>query len=209
MAHDPLSDAARRRTNSKAITSIPATWKSRVPNAAYVRADADDTFWAARKVMAITDSMIAAAVKSGRYSDPAAERYLVQTLIKRRNAIGRSYLAKINPVVNPTLAPNGALRFANVAVDSDLASGPTAYQATWWQFDNATGEATRMLDRTESREPSMQGPRSLPGDLGAFVRVDITAISAAHPSWNVPVRAYFRRTADGWSLVGLERMLAG
>jgi hypothetical protein len=187
----------------------PAMWKSRVPNAAYVRADADDTFWAARKVMAITDSMIAAAVKSGKYSDPAAERYLVQTLIKRRDAIGRSYLAKIDPVVNPTLAPNGALRFANVAVDSDLASGPTAYQATWWQFDNATGEATRMLDRTESREPSMQGPRSLPGDLGAFVRVDITAISTAHPPWNVPVRAYFRRTEDGWSLVGLERMLAG
>ncbi len=59
--------------------------------------------------MAITDSMIAAAVKSGRYSDPAAERYLVQTLIKRRDAIGRSYLAKINPVVNPTPCPEWCL----------------------------------------------------------------------------------------------------
>jgi hypothetical protein len=33
----------------------PESWKSRVPNAAYVRAQPDDTFWAARKVMAVTE----------------------------------------------------------------------------------------------------------------------------------------------------------
>ena len=68
----------------------PDTWKSRVPNAAYLRAQPDDTFWAARKVMAVTDGMIAAAVKSGHYTNPTAEQYLTRTLIGRRNAIGRA-----------------------------------------------------------------------------------------------------------------------
>jgi hypothetical protein len=41
---------------------------------------------------------------------------------------------------------------------------------------------------------------------GGFVEIDLAAESAAHPSWNVPIRTHFKRTADGWKLVGLERM---
>jgi hypothetical protein len=45
--------------------------------------------------------------------------------------------------------------------------------------------------------------------VGAFVEVDISASSARYPSWQLPVRTFFRRTADGWKLVGLERMTDG
>ena len=41
---------------------------------------------------------------------------------------------------------------------------------------------------------------------GGFVEIDLAAESTAHPSWNVPIRTHFRRTADGWKLVGLERL---
>jgi len=58
----------------------PDAWRSRVPNEAYVRADEDDKFWAARKLMAISADMIAAAVRSGGYSDKSAEDYLTRTL---------------------------------------------------------------------------------------------------------------------------------
>ena len=37
---------------------------------------ADDAFWAARRVMAFTDDLIRAAVHTGQFSDPAAERHL-------------------------------------------------------------------------------------------------------------------------------------
>ena len=47
---------------------------------------------------------------------------------------------------------------------------------------------------------------TLPGDRGVFVRVDISAVDAAHPSWSQPVRAYFKGDAGGWKLVGFERM---
>jgi hypothetical protein len=42
----------------------PPKWKPRVPNPAFLRARPDDTFWAARRVMAFTDDMIRAAVKT-------------------------------------------------------------------------------------------------------------------------------------------------
>jgi len=48
----------------------PVSWRPRVATAAFLRARADDTFWAARRVAAFTDEMIRAAVKSGGYSDP-------------------------------------------------------------------------------------------------------------------------------------------
>ena len=85
----------------------PAEWKPRVPNPAFLRARADDTFWAARRVMAFTDEMIRAAVKTGQYSDPAAEKHIADTLIARRDAIGRAWLTNVNPVVDPALDPSG------------------------------------------------------------------------------------------------------
>ena len=74
-----------------------------MPTAAFLRARADDTFWAARRVMAFSDDMIRAIVKTGQYSDPAAERLLADVLIERRDAIGHAYLNAINPVVDVEL----------------------------------------------------------------------------------------------------------
>jgi hypothetical protein len=36
--------------------------------------------------------------------------------------------------------------------------------------------------------------------------VDISVDSAAHPTWRRPIRTYFRRGGEGWTLVGLERL---
>ena len=41
----------------------PSTWKPRVPTAAFLRARADDSFWAARRVIAFSDDMIRAMVE--------------------------------------------------------------------------------------------------------------------------------------------------
>jgi membrane-associated phospholipid phosphatase len=182
----------------------PETWKSRVPNAAYVRADAEDTFWAARKVMAIDDDMIAAAVKSGNYSDPSAERYLTETLIKRRNAVLRAYLPKLNPVVNPTLDTSGVLDFQNAA-SGMVAPESTSYETSWYRFDNATGESFPIGESRSAAVPRIEVPAVLPAATDSFVRVDIRLINAAYPSWTAPVRVYFRRIDSGWKLTGLYR----
>jgi hypothetical protein len=185
----------------------PAEWKPRVPNPAFLRARPDDTFWAARRVMAFSNEMIAAAVRTGRYSDPAAERYIVDTLIARRDAIGRAWLTNVNPVVNVALDASGTLTFANAAVDAGVATAPGGYEVTWHTFDNNTGDTTPIGASTRSATTAGAKPSApLPTGAGAFIRVDIAAHDAPHPSWTTPVRAFFRRTATGWNLVGFERL---
>jgi len=185
----------------------PRTWKPQTPVAAYIEMRADDAFWAARRVMAFSDDLIRAAVHTAEYSDPAAEQHLAAVLIKRRDAIGRAYLPAINPVVNPRLDAGGALTVDNAAVASGFASAPTAYVATWSRFDNATGSATP-IGESRSATSTLPAPGELPQASGSFVQIDISAESAAHASWQQPVRTCFRRTPNGWVLVGLERLPA-
>jgi hypothetical protein len=42
---------------------------------------------------------------------------------------------------------------------------------------------------------------------GSFVRVRVSAIDAPVETWT-PVDAYFRRTPDRWTLVGIDRQSA-
>jgi hypothetical protein len=186
----------------------PETWKPRAPTRAYLEMRDDDAFWAARRVMAFSDELIRAAVKTGQFSDPQAERHLGDVLIKRRDKIGRTYLTRLIPIVDPALDRSGALSFANAAVDHRLADPPTAYQAAWSAFDNATGQ-TRPIGTTTSARSPIQAPAGLPDSPGAYLEVAMSADHASFASWKQPVRLYFRREASGWKLVGLERMAEG
>jgi hypothetical protein len=187
------------RFESKAFE--PEAWRPRVPNPAYVRSRPDDTFWAARKLMGLSDAVIRAAVQAGQYSDPHAEQFLGDALIERRDKIGRVWLTAVNPVIEPALAGNGTLTFRNAAVEYNFASAPDSYVVQWYRFDNATGTSEE-LGTTRG-----QPPFAAPGDMaGSFVRVDISAVHPDHPSWKQPVRVHFRRAAGGWQLVGFDRM---
>jgi hypothetical protein len=147
-------------------------------------------------------------VKAGEFTETGAEEYLANVLIKRRNAIGRAYLPAINPIVDPKLSASGALTFDNAAVQYGAAEAPESYKAIWSTFDNATGATTHIGD-TEGRELTLQAPSGLAGAPGSFIRVELSAVSAAHPAWGQPIVLHFRRGSDGWKLVGLERMPDG
>jgi len=183
----------------------PREWRPQTPTTAYMELRDDDAFWAARRVAAFSDELIRAAVHEGHYSDPNAEKYLGDVLIKRRNKIASIYLTAVNPVVSPGLDANGRLTFENAAVAAGVASGPATYRASWLRFDNATGE-TQPIAETRSSTTSIDAPTGLPTGAGTFVAVDIAVDSAGHPTWVRPVRTYFQRQAGGWKLVGLERM---
>jgi hypothetical protein len=114
-------------------------------------------------------------------------------------------LPAINPIVDPALDASGVLTFGNAAVQAGFAKTPASYQATWFTFDNATGEATR-LAATESATEQMQAPAQLPTTPGGYIKVELSATATEHPAWTQPVQVYFRREADGWTLVGFERL---
>ena len=184
----------------------PAAWKPRVPTAAFLRARADDSFWAARRVMAFSDDLIRAIVKTGQYSDPAAEKLLGDVLIERRDKIGSAYLNAVNPVIDVALDGSGALTFGNAAVAVGVAKPPAGgYVVHWARFDNATGTATGLGKSTADESGRTQAPASLPTDPGAYLRIEIRAVQPEHPVWGTPVSAFFRRD-QGWRLVGLERI---
>jgi len=182
----------------------PDQWKPRVPNPAFLRARPDDRFWAATKLAAISNEMIHAAIGAGQFGDEEAERFLARALIERRDAILRTYLPAINPVIQPELSGDGTLTFANAAVDARVARPPAQYRVTWAAFDNAT-RISRVLGETTANQ-HVKPPAGLPRESGAFVKAAISATGGAPQSWERPVDAYFQRTVKGWKLVGLDRL---
>jgi hypothetical protein len=182
----------------------PREWRPQSPTTSYMEVRDDDAFWAARRVAAFSDELIRAAVKVGGFSDAAAEKYLGDVLIKRREKIKSIYLTAINPVVDPRLEGN-RLTFDNAAVSGGVAKPATAYHATWMQFDNATG-TTKRIGETQSSTTTIEAPSGLPTAAGSYIEVDIAVDAQAYPTWKQPVRTFFRREGSGWKLVGLERM---
>jgi hypothetical protein len=185
----------------------PTEWKPRVPTAAFVRARADDNFWAARRVMAFSDDMIRALASAGQYHDEAAAKLLADVLIQRRDKIGKAYLNAINPVVNFSLDGTDTLTFQNAAVEARVADEPASgYTVGWFTFDNATGNTTPIGSPTATTDRRVKAPGSLPAATGGIVKVRVAGTDPAHAPWAAPVDAYFRRGANGWTLVGVERM---
>jgi hypothetical protein len=183
----------------------PDPWKPRVPNQAFLHARADDKFWAAQKLAAISRDMLRAAVKTGEFGDPRAEEFLVNALAERRAAILRTYLTAVNPIAGPALDADGILTFRNAAVDADVARAPREYRALWSAFDNATG-ISRPVGETTGQTTRLEAPTGLPSMPGAYVRIEISSIGGMNAAWERPVDAYFRRLNGGWKLVGFERM---
>ena len=96
----------------------------------------------------------------------------------------------------------------NAAVTARAAQDAASYRIEWAQFDNTAGSTTPLGETTATRSQGAQAPTSLPAAAGSFVRVSITAVSPAYTSWAAPIHAYFRRDANGWTFVGLERTVS-
>jgi hypothetical protein len=188
----------------ESVSFSPEEWKPRIPNAAFLNARPDDLFWGARRLkMIMSDELIRAAVRAGRYGAAQTEEVLARTLIERRDKIARAWLPTVNPIVDVAFADSG-LTFSNAAVDFGVAAAPSAYTAVWSRFDNTTGTAIKI---GETRgQPPMMAPAGLPSLSGEFIQVDISAEGAAQKEWTEPVHVWFKRTAAGWKLVGLERV---
>jgi hypothetical protein len=179
----------------------PETWWPHITNAAFRHMRPDDTFWAAQKLAAINSEMIRAAVAEGQFGHAESEEFLAKAIEDRRIRILQTFLAKVNPIVDPALDEKGQLTFRNAAADAAVADRAPGYRALWYTFDNLTDKATLIATTEETQSPMLM-PAMPRAD---FIKVDLSAIGGPE-AWTRPVSAYFRRNQSGWNLVGFERV---
>jgi len=189
--------------NIEAAYFWPDKWKPEYPNAAFDNARPDDLFWAARRVMAISDEAIRAVVRTAEFTDDGATNYLGDVIIARRDKVGLQWLTAVNPVVDFALGRDGTLTFGNAATDTRRATAPEGYEVVWARFDNATGVAAPVGPPQSVPVGRAVAPAEALG--GDFVQVSIHTRHRQFPTWRRPVVVHFRKAGDAWTLVGVRR----
>jgi hypothetical protein len=100
--HRPWEDAGPAPWPSvgwfKAAPFDPEAWHETYPFAPFMEMDPADAYWAAKLVMKFDRLLLTALVAEGRLSNPHAAQYLVDTLLARRDAIGRAFLDAVTPL---------------------------------------------------------------------------------------------------------------
>jgi len=181
------------------------SWKPDYQNPAFKNARPEDRFWAARIAAAFSDDAVGALVRSARFTDQRATDYLIKTLIERRNKVLKAWLNGTNPTVDFALDPNGALTFANAAVRAGAAAPAEKYTVRWSRFDNAADTHHAEGDEVTVTEPKAIAPAALLAARPEYISAQVRAFHRDQPAWQQPVVVYFRRAAEGWTAVGLER----
>lgn len=186
----------------------PELWRPEYPNAAFRRMDRADAFWAARIVMAFDDEMIRAIVRTGLLSDKSAEKYLADTLIRRRDKIGRHWLNQTNPC-DRFLVSGGSLTFRNATLQSGVAEGEGKYEIQWFPFDNegntllAAIAGPEMISghRITIPESVFTGPESAGY---RYATVQIRGKWEKYPDWDRPLQVTIRQKGGRCALVGID-----
>jgi hypothetical protein len=183
----------------------PRLWKPEYPNAAFANARPEDWFWAAQILAAIPDDGVKAVVQEAQFSDPKATAYLTDVLLSRRSKVLQLGLNGTNPVVNPALSASGELTFENAAHAMAVANAAERYTIQWSTFDNASATHKDVGSEQTVRSTAAQAPAALFASQPEYVSALVRAFHVDQPAWSQPLRLYFRRSGDRWSLVGLER----
>jgi hypothetical protein len=170
-------------------TFDPERWKNNYPNPAFDRRLPDDTFWAARKVMAFTDDDIRRIVATGQYSDPRAAAWIARCLIARRDKIGRAFFDDVLPLDNFRVE-EGRLRFDDLGVKYGLTPSGN-YSVQWFVFDNEREVKTAIAGRAGFEVPRERSP---------YLAADIRGADAAKV-----VSVYLETSQGRPRVVGVER----
>lgn len=158
----------------------PELWRSEYPNPAFSRMTEADGAWMARILARFDDDLVRAVVEVGRY-DLESERFLVKTLIARRDAILSRYLTRLSPLADLTVTPRGLCANDRLR-EAGLASGPALVCVTLQHLSLAP---------------------SLPDDDPARYRI----IELHHDRAPNPLRAHLYDLGPerGYRLAGIER----
>jgi hypothetical protein len=100
---------------------VASKWKTEYPNPAFERMTFRDALWMVRIISRFTDEHIRAIVKVGRFENPRHARYLVRTLIERRDKLLAEYLTQYAPLDRFRLVRRSKLSAVQSLCFEDLA----------------------------------------------------------------------------------------
>lgn len=176
----------------------PDQWRPAYPNPAYKGMLLDDAFWATKILARFSDEAIRTIVRTGEYSDPAAELYLVETLIKRRDKLIAHYYKGINPLDGFSVRGD-YLEFENLGQKAGLAND-AQYEYFWYSFDNQKEKPEIIGERSVASESRLL----IPEDPADFLMARIRTRSQKQRGWENNVDVYLRMGGNP-SVAGIER----
>jgi hypothetical protein len=207
----------------------PSAWRGTYPNPAFRAMTPRDALWATRIIARFTDADIDAIVARARIDDPAATRYLIDTLIARRDRILREYLTRLSPLDRFTLSRRGGAGTPQTLCFEDLAIATrvAAPQSTMYriqlrggaQLDQLLGWRQLRPDpdhpaRTcvelpfgHLRPETLAGPTAPDDDPRryAIMEIDNNQQPSLQASATVRLHLFDLGGARGFRLVGIER----
>ncbi len=190
----------------------PWKWKPHYSNPAFNRMDAADAFWAASIVSRFTDEMIRAVVAEAQMSDPEAEAYLIEVILKRRDKVVNYWISRTNPLDRFEIQTAGTgwqLSFDNAAIRVGAALPGATYRALWSALDNLAGKESPIGEEVEldgARATVTQAAWGPTDDVG--YRYTVAGIRTLHPDfshWSEPVKVTLRDRQGEVDVVGIER----
>ncbi len=191
----------------------PWKWKPQYPNPAFNRMDAADAFWAASIVSRFSDEMIRAIVAEGRLTNPEAEAFLTNVIIKRRDKVVHYWISRTNPLdrfeVHRVANTEVQLTFDNASIRVGAAPQGATYRVGWSALDNLAGQEQPVGEEVQLDEARATVPNAAwgpPDDVG--YRYAVAAIHTLHPDfphWREPVLVTLRDRNGEVDVVGIER----
>lgn len=172
----------------------PDQWKPEYMNPAFENRLPDDTYWAAKKVMAFSDEAIRALVEAAEYSNPEAREWMITCLQERRDKIGREYFSRVLPLDDFRVDGN-RLRWSHLGEKYGFSTAP-AITVSWSKFDN----------EEEAHQPIAGDSAALPAAVASGLAGDYFAaklLSLDDEAKTVTV--YLRKQTGGIEVVGIDR----
>lgn len=138
----------------------PGQWVSAHPLPAYENMTLRDAFWGAKQVMSFSDEDIQAIVESGQLTNPEAEKYLTEILIKRRDKIGRYWFSRINPIDNFKASSKEdkiIVSFEDLAVKSEHYSPAQ----TFYEYSVSVIDGKSLVQKKQVQKPNISLDKGL------------------------------------------------
>jgi hypothetical protein len=124
----------------------PAEWRGTYVNPAFKEMTPGDALWAVRIIARFRDEHIAAIVGRAHLDDPAAARYLTDTLVARRDRILHDYLTRFTPLDRFALSRDAPGKPQSLCFDDlALASQVAAPQSTMYRIHLHSGQRLEPL----------------------------------------------------------------